>query len=136
MIQIFFQIVVIAVLIFAITRFRNIQLEPIKIGIIAVGIVTVIRLATTNVTENFIVNWGAVGFPKKCGGLIDDDESDVPPSHTAIADIWSDPQQVINTRIETTLSETARKSIEIEKFLRVNIPDNLQREVGAPIQNI
>jgi hypothetical protein len=76
--------------------------------------------------ERFIVDWGISGAPMKCGGLQSQDGI-VPPTHTATCDIWSDPEKIIDQRVERVLEMTKHESKEMEDFLHTSTPDKRER---------
>lgn len=93
--------------------------------LVAISIVSILRLtrrAWAVTMENFVVDWGLDVAPMRCGGLVDD-PAIVPPTQTASCDIWSDPERIIDRRVELALAEIDRKSDEIERYLRMNEPD-------------
>lgn len=78
--------------------------------------------------ENFIVDWGLTASPYRCaGGGMTDDEV-VPPTHTAVCDIWSDPEHIIDERVQRALDTTYGDVREIETFLYVNSPNKAKSE--------
>ena len=134
-VQVLLQTAICAGVIWAVLRYHLHveQPDPIKVGVVACAAVAILRFFASGIRESFIVEWGAV--PKSCGGNLDDDV-DVPPSHTAVSDIWSDQQVITNNRIEAALTATANTTKEIEDFLRVNVPNTTEQERGTTIQNV
>lgn len=79
----------------------------------------------TSKMERFIVDWGISGSPMKCGGNMKD--GIVPPTHTATCDIWSDPETIIDQRVERILESTRYESKAMEDFLETSLPDGRSR---------
>jgi hypothetical protein len=115
------------------------QPHPLKTLAIAAAVVSTIRLSGMamelgigdgdllgKLQERFIVDWGISGAPMKCGGLQEDGV--VPPTHTAVCDIWSDPEQIVDQRVERVLESTKHEAREMEDFLQTSTPD--KREMG------
>ena len=115
------------------------QPHPLKTLALAASLVLGIRLiktATTlgladgdllgNIQERFIVDWGIDGAPMKCGGLQQEDGS-VVPTHTAVCDIWSDPEKIIDQRVERVLDTTRYEAKEMEDFLHTSTPNKRER---------
>lgn len=112
-------------------RFRP---QPLKVLMMSAVVVSLIRLTRKALQlgladgdlgshlEQFIVDWGVSGAPMKCGGNMED-EGIVPPTHTATCDIWSDPEQIIDQRVDRVLESTRHEVKEMEDFLHTNLPD-------------
>ena len=73
------------------------------------------------VREKFVVDW-ETNNDTDCVANADDE--------------CSDPQKSINCKIEKILHNAANVTKNIEKFLRVNLPDKSERQLDAPIQNV
>lgn len=110
-------------------NFRPNSLKTLLVAVVAVLFTRASRQALNIVAgtpEQFIVDWGLDAAPTECGGLMDD-PGIVPPTHTASCDIWSDPEKIVDNRVERILEQTERNSAEIEKWLHVNWPDKRER---------
>lgn len=108
----------------------NLTLKPIHwiaIGLIALLVVLSIASkecspAALGKRETFIVDWGLTASPYRCrGGRMPDDIT--PPTHTAVCDIWSDPEHIIDERVQRVLDGTYGTVREVEDFLYVNVPN-------------
>lgn len=107
------------------------QLNPLKVLALVGVVVAIIGLGNKALKlgiangdiegqlERFIVDWGISGSPLKCGGNTDDN----PPTHTAVSDIWSDPETIIDQRIDRVLEATKHQSRETDAFLNVDVPN-------------
>jgi hypothetical protein len=102
------------------------QPHPLKVLMLAIITVTTIHLAKHAIAitsdqptlERFIVDWGT---PKKCAG-----EEDLVPATTG-CDIWSDPEKIVDQRVERALEETKKSVRQMEDFLHVDWPDRRER---------
>jgi len=105
--------------------------HPLKVLFISAFTVITLRLSNQALglaagdPEQFIVDWGVSGAPMKCGGM--QTEGVVPPTHTAVCDIWSDPEQIVDQRVERVLEMTRHEAREMEDFLHVDWPDKRER---------
>jgi len=113
--------------------------HPLKTLALATSLILLIRLTNTaralgivdgnllgKLQERFIVDWGIYGAPMKCGGVQQDDGI-VVPTHTAVCDIWSDPEKIIDQRVERVLDMTRYESKEMEDFLHTSTPNKRER---------
>ena len=122
------------------------QPHPLKTLALAATIVLIIKLSRKAIdlgivdgdlpsqVEKFIVDWGISGAPMNCGGLQEDGV--VPPTHTAVCDIWSDPEKIIDQRVERVLERTKQSSREMEDFLHVSWPDKRERTITDVAQGM
>ena len=95
--------------------------------IVVLVVLSLLSSPASDTTESFIVDWGLTASPYRCrGGGMTDDEM-VPPTHTAVCDIWSDPEHIIDERVERALDSTYTAVREIEDFLHVNVPNKRER---------
>lgn len=113
------------------------QPHPLKMLTVATVVVLTIHLSRTalnlgfadgdlaSTVEKFIVDWGGTGAPMKCGGNMED--GIVPPTHTAVCDIWSDPEKIVDQRVDRVLESTMHEAREMEDFLHVDQPDMRER---------
>lgn len=102
--------------------FFEIHPNPLKTLSIAASLVLLTRGTTQALmlsagdVEQFIVDWetGPTEQTETCGPV-----GPVGPG----SDIWSDPEKIIDKRIDHALEETKETVREVEKWLRVNTPN-------------